>query len=362
MGSKWQPNRPSIRGRQLASPFDAPVHRANTIAAIVDELGRTSRGDAARALAGTGLSISQLADHSLRISYRQLDAVIQNTLQVTSDETIALKAGSSLCVSSYGMYGFAMLSSRNLSEVLELTNRYIQTGSPCCAARLQTTGSIVSCALEPLYWFNVSSRAYRFAVEFALAAHFKVIQNLLDDAFRFSRISLKFTLPRPRPDYRAYFSCPIEFNQAENLYEFDARFLDQPMRLPDDRSNAMLRALCQEELTIIESFKRMSGAARTLIRVNLERTPKLPDLANELGVHPRTLRRQLANEGTTFRDLCAEVRIEEAKRYLQTSLMTNDEIASKLGFSDTANFRNRFRRLTGVTPSAFRKKSSDLNK
>ena len=43
-----------------------------------------------------------------------------------------------------------------------------------------------------------------------------------------------------------------------------------------------------------------------------------------------------------------------AIEYLRKTRMTNDEIASRLGYSDAANFRHAFRRWTFRQPSDFR--------
>jgi AraC-like DNA-binding protein len=43
-----------------------------------------------------------------------------------------------------------------------------------------------------------------------------------------------------------------------------------------------------------------------------------------------------------------------AIEYLRKTSMTSEEIASRLGYSDAANFRHAFIRWTGKSPSDFR--------
>jgi AraC-like DNA-binding protein len=50
----------------------------------------------------------------------------------------------------------------------------------------------------------------------------------------------------------------------------------------------------------------------------------------------------------------AEVRMRLAIEYLRKTQMTNEEIASRLGYSEAANFRHAFARWTRKSPSAFR--------
>jgi AraC-like DNA-binding protein len=66
------------------------------------------------------------------------------------------------------------------------------------------------------------------------------------------------------------------------------------------------------------------------------------------------LRRQLREQGVSFRGLLDELRMHLAIKYLRTTKLANEDIALALGFSDSANFRRAFRRWTNKSPSEFR--------
>jgi AraC-like DNA-binding protein len=68
------------------------------------------------------------------------------------------------------------------------------------------------------------------------------------------------------------------------------------------------------------------------------------------------LRRQLRQQGFSFRELLDELQSQIALKYLRTTKLANEEIALALGFSDAANFRRAFRRWTNRTPSEIRVK------
>jgi AraC-like DNA-binding protein len=67
----------------------------------------------------------------------------------------------------------------------------------------------------------------------------------------------------------------------------------------------------------------------------------------------RTLKRKLAEEGTSYSDLTDQVQLGRAVS-LRRSVLTVDEIADRLGYSDAANFTRAFRRWTGKSPRAYR--------
>jgi YesN/AraC family two-component response regulator len=49
------------------------------------------------------------------------------------------------------------------------------------------------------------------------------------------------------------------------------------------------------------------------------------------------------------------LRIESAKRQLETSEKSLDEISNEIGYRETAFFRRLFKRHTGLTPTEYRR-------
>ncbi len=70
----------------------------------------------------------------------------------------------------------------------------------------------------------------------------------------------------------------------------------------------------------------------------------------------RTLKRRFkAATGTTLIENVQNLRIEEAKRLLEEGKMPVDDICIKAGYEDPSFFRRLFKRLTGLTPSQYRR-------
>jgi AraC-like DNA-binding protein len=68
----------------------------------------------------------------------------------------------------------------------------------------------------------------------------------------------------------------------------------------------------------------------------------------------RSLNRALAAEGTSYRELVAQLRQEMAARYLAQDRLGIAEVAFLLGFSELSAFYRAFKRWTGRTPAEFR--------
>ena len=77
-------------------------------------------------------------------------------------------------------------------------------------------------------------------------------------------------------------------------------------------------------------------------------------MANLFSMHPRTLRRRLRREGTTFQNLLNERRFKVACELLAQTGMSFKEIAGVLGYSELSGFTRAFRHWSGQTPTAWR--------
>ena len=73
-------------------------------------------------------------------------------------------------------------------------------------------------------------------------------------------------------------------------------------------------------------------------------------------VPARTLKRRFkAATGSTLIEHVQNLRVEDAKRRLETTDMAVDDISAKVGYEDPAFFRRLFRRRTGLKPSEYRR-------
>ena len=67
----------------------------------------------------------------------------------------------------------------------------------------------------------------------------------------------------------------------------------------------------------------------------------------------RTLRRRLATEGTSYREVNDQISESLAQELLVRGGLSPKDVADRLGFSDVTSFTRAFRRWTGETPAAY---------
>lgn len=69
-----------------------------------------------------------------------------------------------------------------------------------------------------------------------------------------------------------------------------------------------------------------------------------------------------AVEGVTIEQYVIYLRIEKVKEYLSYGQKTLSEIAFDLGYSNVAHLSAQFKKITGMTPSQFKKNGNGLRK
>ena len=97
--------------------------------------------------------------------------------------------------------------------------------------------------------------------------------------------------------------------------------------------------------------------AQSFIEDNYEQQIRVNDLADQLGLSRRTFERRFKSAtSNTVTEYVQRVKIEAAKRMLETTRKNVNEVMFDVGYSDTKAFRNVFRRVTGLTPIDYRTK------
>src|SRR3954452_14391784 len=99
-----------------------------------------------------------------------------------------------------------------------------------------------------------------------------------------------------------------EFARAHDRLHFPRAMLDEPLPQADRHTLELCIAQCDVLMQRIERRRGITAVVRSKLFRDSGGFPALPEVAAELNMHPRTLRRHLAEEGTSFRDLLTEAR------------------------------------------------------
>jgi AraC family transcriptional regulator len=164
------------------------------------------------------------------------------------------------------------------------------------------------------------------------------------------------------PEYRPVLEEPADF-QGGPLARLAFR-LYQEFRRPDTFSPLAVEGLvleCAAERArhgnrpACGRPPRWLTRAQEALRARFVAPPSLAELADEVGVHPVHLARTFrAYLGCTVGDYVRQLKVEYAGQRLTASEAPLVDIALDAGLADQSHFARTFRRLRGLTPTAFR--------
>lgn len=300
-------------------------------------------------LEGTGITPADLGRADWRITTHQELRVCANAVALRRE--VGLELGQRMHVSSYGMLGYALLSSATLGDALRLAMQYPALLGTLFQLRLIEDGDRV--------WFSASE--YReapelaaFNAEFCLTSLAVICNDLLGHPLPLLGARFAHSAPDYQALYSERFDCPLQFGAGDNAFAFDRRWLAQDLPLADQITHQAMSERCRRQNLEFTGRQAWLGRIRQLLQQQLDAAPGLEGLARQMNCSSRTLRRHLQELGSSYQQLLDELRFERAKQLLAEDQLPIYRIAEVLGFSEPASFRHAFLRWSGVAPSHFR--------
>ena len=329
---------------------DWAIRRGITSVHLLVQLAGERGCGAAACLAGSGISPDLLRDPYAEIEAHRELAVVRNLVRLLGREPgIALEAGSRYHLTAYGIWGYALLSSRTLRSAVEVGMRYLDLTFAFARFRAESVRHELRMVLDDV---AIPEECRQFLVERDAAAAVALHRELFLDPIPLRRVGFRFPRPSYAERFRRYFNGPVAFGQPANEIVIDAAWADRPL----PQANEQTARLCEEQCRDLLDRRRARAQVSERVRDHLLRpgvAASVPAVAAALGLAPRTLHRHLAGEGTTFRRLLGEVRVALAEEML-AHRMTVAEVAERLGYAEPASFIHAFKRWKGVTPGARR--------
>ncbi|MEQ8905218.1 helix-turn-helix domain-containing protein [Ekhidna sp.] len=97
--------------------------------------------------------------------------------------------------------------------------------------------------------------------------------------------------------------------------------------------------------------------AQEYIETHFKDKISVEDLCDEIGVGRRTFERRFKSSTTnTIFEYIQRVKIEAAKTELEKGVKTVSQVMFEVGYNDTKAFREIFKRITGMTPVAYKER------
>ena len=310
----------------------------------------------ASVLAQAQIAPAALRDMSSRITAWQMERISGLAMQELDDEALGWFSRR-LPWGSYGMLARASLSAPTLGVALKRWCRHHGLIADDIALSLSVTGDTAQLAITELH--NLGDLR-----EFCLVSMLRNILGvacwLIDSRIPLLGAQFPFTPPAHQEAYGVLFSGPTAFDTGPAAIRFDARYLTLALRRDERALQQMLQRALPLTVLPYRRDRLLVQRVRQALTAHLAQAHNADTLAALLNVSPRTLHRQLKEEGASLQALKDEVRRARALELLLRTHRPIKQVAEAAGFQNEKSFMRAFKGWTGQSPAQFRQNLKGL--
>jgi AraC-like DNA-binding protein len=270
---------------------------------------------------------------------------------IAGDALIAVRVGLGLHPTTYGIAGLALLSSASLRHALQVVPAY---GPLLClklGLNLELSGGEARLVLDNCC--ALSPGLLQLCSQLEVAKLCTLLRDL--SGCRVSRVGLAASPVELRPQLEELLGTPVLCGTDRSYISFDSVVLDAPLPQADATTHHSCLRSCDELTADLRRCHEIRRRVRRMVLNANGTVPTLSEVAGQLFLSTRTLRRRLEDAQTSYQEIVGEIRRDLALRYLTQTSLSTEVIAEILGYSDTANFRQAFKRWTGGSPRQYRR-------
>ncbi len=327
-----------------------PLHQAIYARVLCMEL--RARGiNPGPVLVAAGIGEDGLSDNVSHLNSSQFLALCAAARSACEDPCLPLEWGRRITESMHGMVGTAVASAPDLRSALETLQREAVLRNTTVRVELRYVGEHVR-LLHSMAIPLGDLTEFVYAPLAQTIAH--TLSTLLGDDVAQLRIEMPFAAPLWNSMAAKYFPCPLVFDAEQLAFQLPAVLLDR--RNPVSQLATYSAALRQCELDRLGLHTDLPTRIAAFLAACGEKPPAVEEVASAFCLSPRSLRRELARVGTSYRQLVLNERINMARRYLDGTPLPVEQIAWRTGYADTSNFIRAFRQVSGLTPEQYRRR------
>lgn len=300
---------------------------------------------------GMSPNVNILREHG--ILFEQMLQMMHALWQVTNhDLSIGFQAGCRITPTAFGYFGQAILSCNTFQEAIVFCTQYWEL----IGKGIQTTHQENDKEHLIIIETEMPTEGYlqQWMIESAIFSFWRTLVAILPNAKHELKITLTFAEPPHAIDVYKEVGI-VKYNYPINSIQIPIQYLSDKLPLRSSSAFAIAIAQCDAQLNFEDQYSILTKKIKNIIGLDKNGYLSLDEMAVYLSMSARTLRRNLADEGSKYSELLKQVKLKDATRLLQNTQLSIDEIASKMGYEDDANFCRAFRKWSGQTPSEVRK-------
>ena len=309
-----------------------------------------------------------IASETLKSPYswlplRQYIAVTEQLADKSHNENLGLEIGRNFTPEDFGPFYMLIASSETLGAMIDIFMRFQRHWQTHTHFEIHREEDLV----EIRYMIrNRDLWPRRQDAEFTLSTLNTCIRHIVGHRGRPVEVLFEHDVAGRENVFRDVFQCKVRGDQGRNAIVFPQAMLDMPLRMGVNPEFARMQPVFESHLSeLLRSEENLSGRdivdqIRWIVSSRIgEVDCSFHEVANELGIPERTLRRHLAAQDIKYRDLVLEQRMTRACQLLESRAnIPLSDLAEKVGYSSTAAFSRAFRSYHGTSPRQFIRKLS----
>lgn len=302
-------------------------------------------------LEGSRLKRDDLDDPNVYVTPEQEIQVMRKIVARVSDPEFAFFLGQTYHIALYNSLGGAIATSSTFIEAVKILFQYMDLTMAYFRYDLEVKNKKAYFTLKELIDLK---ELKTFFLERETSAAYRLTCDALQHTVPLIEVRIAHDKPAHASCYGDFFKCPIHFNARAHTFIYDSEFLFKRLPLANSLMKKTYLNECEQLSSRLKLRKSVSDQVRHNIFFGSEGIPSLDRIARNLAVTPRTLRRRLTKEGTSFKTIVADFLKEKAINMIQTTSQPIEQIALELGYSNVPNFYRAFKSWTGHKPSEYR--------
>lgn len=328
-----------------------PILHPIVISQVMINFAASLGVDKETCLLGTGISEDAFQDSEALITRAQEMRLVENLiLALPNEPALGFRLGLQYNVSTFGVWGFALRTSRTIREAATIALRYLPLSTAYCQMEKIEEDGFFKILLDP---HTIPSPIRQFLLERDIATGINLLNELSLMGVKFSRIEFQGEAPEHAKEIESLVDTTPIYNCPHNALGVALQDVDQLLPTYDSQLVTLMEVQCREQLSR-RTQVGIIGQVRQQILGPLGLVASLEEVAKALAMSPRSLRRKLEGENTSYKNLLDQERQQIAEQLLQGSKIKLEEVAYHLGYTDTASFSRAFRRWKKCSPGEFR--------
>lgn len=281
-----------------------------------------------------------------------VNAILLECASISGDSNFGLRMVELAGPSDLGIYGYLLMNAPTVGEALEIACRYYPTFYLGATLRLTVSKGVARLTYRTKARSTLSARHDN---EWSLGFFVHVIRR--GTSADWTPANCTFTHPAPEDlrEQLQVFGANLHFGQAVNCIAFSVDVLRCRINETDPNLLRVLLRHADGLLDRMQNKEELANQVRLLILENLERGPgSAAGVARKLKISVSTLKRRLALQGFSYRELRDGVVRDLSKSALKETQVPVSEIALRVGYSELSAFDRAFHRWAGMTPRQYR--------